>query len=132
LPLAAANGAPPSGKLVNTVPPAPVLYVSRWGINKGALQTIPLGSGTSYVSALLVSSDRFVLVGISPMMGASILRLNSDGSLDSLCGSHGLATAPISVTGFVAAALDAEGSLLLAGQGKSGSSAGMWFARLWM
>ncbi len=107
-----------------------------FAFNSAKLQMIPLGSGTSDVSSLLVdATERFILVGSSPLNEAAVVRLNVDGSLDTTCGNHGVATAPTTgLSGYppVVATLDAQGRLLIAGQGANGTATGIWFARLWM
>jgi uncharacterized delta-60 repeat protein len=109
--------------------------------NSAQIATVPLGSGISNLTVLLrQADDKLLLAGSSPLGSLTVVRLNGDGTIDTTCGQAGVLAVDsgIGVTfgpdeySFPAASFDAQGRLVIAGQGASAGVSGMWFTRLWL
>ncbi|QQR79964.1 MAG: DUF11 domain-containing protein [Deltaproteobacteria bacterium] len=86
------------------------------------LYTLDLGVGTDWASSLLIQEDGKVIVGGTGRLGSSldtlILRLNSDGVLDSTFGSSGMVLTNMGgADAFYQIAFESDGKILAAGTG---------------
>jgi uncharacterized delta-60 repeat protein len=103
--------------------------------NSGAPTVVSIGANDAFVSRVVATPDgKFLVLGTSPNGGISVVRLLSDGTPDTTCGSSGLVTVPVGVGNYNAlrATVDSAGRLVIAGQGTNASAGGMWLTRLWL
>lgn len=109
---------------------------TRFGANGVLVSPISAGSGPDTLTALYIQNDGHILASgncyISGSFGESCLaRYNPDGSLDATFGTGGKVIVPIGTVNDTANAIavQADGKIVVAGQGFDGLSTGFYVAR---
>ncbi|MGO8714932.1 MAG: delta-60 repeat domain-containing protein [Smithella sp.] len=94
----------------------------------GGIVTTPVGNGADYANALVIQSDGNILAAGKSLNGShydfTLVRYNTNGSLDTTFGTGGIVTTPIGSYDSYAIAfgIQSDGNILAAGSSDNGSN----------
>ena len=94
----------------------------------GGIITTPVGNGADYANALVIQSDGNILAAGKSLNGShyhfTLVRYNTNGSLDTTFGTGGIVTTPIGSYDSYAIAfgIQSDGNILAAGSSDNGSN----------